>query len=266
MGRRKTAIIAGAGAAALALTLGVTLARGGDAATADATEVAGLTAYVANNSDGEKGGDGVRAQIRELMSDEDFRADANGLRDEQQTAMDAWWDKYGDDPDSDAAREGREELREKQRTAMNELLQKYGVDTSAMEEAREAAQAAREKVKELMADDEFRADMNELRDAREAAMDKWWDKYGDDPDSDAAREAREQLREDAQTDMQELLKEYGVELPDGFGGKGLGGGMGGGPTGGGHGGPMGGGPEGGGAQPPSGGSSEDEGGATTYQL
>jgi len=63
-----------------------------------------------------------------------------------------------------------------------------------------------------------------------------------------------------------LLKEYGVELPDGFGGKGLGGGMGGGPTGGGHGGPMGGGPEGGGAQPPSGGSSEDEGGATTYQL
>jgi hypothetical protein len=75
------------------------------------------------------------------------------------------------------------------------------------------------------------------------------------------------LREDARTDMEKLLEDYGVELPEGFGGK-----RGGGLMGGGHGGPMGGdspmggGPESGGVQPPSAGSPEDVGGATTYEL
>jgi len=269
MGRRKVAIIAGASAAAIALTLGVTLTRGGDAATADATDVAGLTAYVANNSDGDRGDRGIREQIRELMGNDDFRADVNALRDERQAAMEKWWDTYGDDPDGDAAREAREGLRDEQRAAMNKLLEKYGVDTSAAEEAREAAQAAREKLQKLMADDDFRADLNDLRDEQQAAMEKWWDEYGDEPRSDAAREAMDTLRDDARADMERLLEKYGVELPEGFGGRGPGGHGGGlmddgfGPMDGGPGG----GPMGGGDRPPADGGASPEGGSTTaYSL
>lgn len=225
MDKRRWMIAAGAGAAAVALTLGVALTRGGDA-TANAAQVAGLTAYVAGNSDGEAGGGiGVRARIRELMTDAGFRADVSALRDKHEAAMDRWWDTYADDPDSEAAREARQKLREQRRDDMHALLEKHGVDTSGMDEARAAARQAREKVRELMADDDFRADMGRLRDEQQTAVEKWWGTYAEDPTGDKAREAMRELRDDARADMEKLLKKYGVELPDGPAGKGFGGGM-----------------------------------------
>jgi len=218
MSTRRWVIVAGVGAATVALTLGVALTRG-DGATAGAAETAPLTAYVANNSD-TRTADGTdpRSQIRDLMTSEDFRDDVAALRDKHEAAMDEWWDTYGDDPDSDAARRAREALREQQRTRMNGLLEKYGVDTAAMEAAHEAAQQAREKLQGLMADDKFRADLDEVRDAQQTAMEKWWDSYGEDPTGDEAREALQKLREDARADMEKLLEEYDVELLDGRGG------------------------------------------------
>ena len=55
MSKQRLAILAGIGAAAVALTLGVALTRGGGMATADGTKVAGLTSYVASNSGSENG-------------------------------------------------------------------------------------------------------------------------------------------------------------------------------------------------------------------
>ncbi len=248
---RRVALLAGIGSAAVALTLGVTLAGGGDGATADA---AALTTYAATTGGSESGDQtDLRSQIGDLMTDQAFRDDVRALRDTQQAAMDEWWDTYADDRDSDAAGEARDKLREEQRTEMNALLAKYGVDTSAMEQTREAAQQAREKIGELMSDDGFRDDVNALRDAQQAAMDAWWDKYGEDPTSSEAREAMQALREDARADMEALLEKYDVDLPGGlggrlFGGRGgglMGGGLGGGDLdGGGHGGGlMGGGPD-----------------------
>ncbi|GEM_PF-3280443 len=272
MSTRRWVIVAGVGAATVALTLGVALTRG-DGATASAAETASLTAYVANNSDTDTAdGTDPRAQIRDLMTNEDFRDDVAALRDTHEAAMDEWWDTHGEDPDSDAAREARESLREQQRTQMNALLEKYGVDTSAMEEAHETAQQAREKLQDLMADDQFRADLDEVRDAQQTAMEKWWDSYGEDPTSDKAREAMQKLREDARADMEKLLEKYDVELPDGRGG-GVFGGRGGdmmGPDG--FGGGMGpmerGGGMGGDCEPPvdDGSGSDAQDGATTLSL
>ncbi len=106
-----------------------------------------MTSYVATTSGS---GDGSRAdlrsQISDLMANDDFRDGVRALRDKQRDAMEEWWDRYGEDRDSEAAHEAKQTLREEQRTEMNELLSKYGVDTTAMEQAREAAQQAREKI------------------------------------------------------------------------------------------------------------------------
>ncbi len=230
MKRRNVATMAGIGAATVALALGGAFVLDRDGNTADAAE---LVSYVATTSAAD--GTGLREQVRELMTDDAFRADLNALRDAHQEAGDAWWDKYGDDPESDEAREARETLREQQRTQMSALLEEYGVDTAAMEQAREDAQQAREQLRDLMANDEFRADLNVLRDTQHEAMDSWWEKYGEDPTSEKAREAMQALREDARSAMQELAAEYGVELPEGSGGflGKHGGGMGGGHRGGG---------------------------------
>jgi hypothetical protein len=205
--------IAGIGAATVALGLGGALVLDRQANTADAAE---LVSYAATTAAADNSG--LREQLQELMTNDEFRAELNTLRQGQQEAADAWWEKYGEDPESDEAREARETLREQQRSEMSALLAKYGVDTAAMEQAREDARQAREQLQELMANDEFRAELNTLRDAQQEAMDAWWNEYGDAPESDEAREAREMLREDAATAMQELAAKYGVELPEGRGG------------------------------------------------
>ncbi len=210
MKHRRVITLACIGAAAVAVTIGgvFLLQKGGS--TAEAAE---LTSYVTSTSGAD--GTGLRQQLGELMKDDAFRADLNAQRDKQQTARDAWWDKYGDDPTSTEARAAQQTLREAQRTEMNALLEKYGVDTSAMEQAREKAEQAREKIRELMSNDAFRADLNSVRDTQQKAMDAWWDKYGDDPTSAKAREAMQTLREDAGSAMKKLAAKYGVELPEG---------------------------------------------------
>jgi len=242
--RRSVTTLACIGAAAIAVAVGGVFLLQGNENTAQAAE---LTSYVTSTSGAD--GTGLREQLGELMANDEFRADLSALRDKHDAAMDAWWDKYGDDPTGDEARAAHETLREQQRTEMNALLEQYGVDTSAMEQAREKAQQAREKIGELMSNDAFRADLNTLRDEQQGAMEAWWDKYGDDPTGDEAREAMQELRENARSAMQDLAAKYGVELPDGRGGilGGRGGMMGGGPMGGGLKGP-GGGLEGGGFQ------------------
>ena len=177
MKRRSVATTASIGAATVVLALGGAFVLDREGNTADAAE---LVSYVATTSAAD--GTGLREQVQELMSDDAFRADLNALRDTQQEASDAWWDKYGEDPESDEAREARQTLREQQRTEMSALLEKYGVDTAAMEQAREDAQQAREQLQDLMANDAFRADLNTLRDTQREAMDAWWEKYCD-PDS-----------------------------------------------------------------------------------
>ena len=247
MSRRRVAILAGIGVAAIALTLGAVLTRGTDQGTANAAALADMTSYVATTSGSDDGTRAdMRSQISDLMANDDFRDGVRALRDKQRDAMEGWWDRYGEDGDSEAAHEAKQTLREEQRTEMNELLSKYGVDTTAMEQAREAAQQAREKIRELMSDDAFRADLSALQDKQRDAMDAWWEKHGEDRDSDAANEAKRTLRENAVSDVEKLAEKYGVELPDGL--RGFLGKRGGSMGGGGHMGPRG--HRGGGFMPP----------------
>ena len=225
MTKRTLAIIGGVGAAALIAVAGIAATHGdspASAATASRTQYAG---YEATKSDTRSQGRArVGSEMRQLMSNDDFREAAAKLRDDHQAAMETWWEKYGDDPRSDAARAARESLRDEQRTAMSALLKEYGVDTSARDEARQAANDARDKFKELMSNDAFRDDVNALRDKRQAAMDAWWDKYAKSPRSDAAVAAREKLRDSAQKDLEALLKKHDIDVTAGAHGM-LGGGM-----------------------------------------
>ena len=224
MKRRSVAILAGIGAAAIALTLGGVLVRGGEGGTADAATVTDMTSYVATTSGSDNGSQtDLRSQIGDLMADGDFRSDVRALRDKQEDAMDEWWDEYGEERDSDTAREAREKIQDQHRAEMNALLAEYGVDTTAREQAREGVQQAREEIRTLMSDDAFRADLDTLRDKKQDAMSEWWDKYGDDPTAEKAREAMKALRENAGSDMKKLLEKYDIDLPDGLGGRFLGG-------------------------------------------
>jgi hypothetical protein len=217
MSRRTLAIVTGLGAAVLIAALGLVVGlRGPDGQAAPTSSKDDLTTFVAAAAGRSQGAADTRDQIRDLMTNDEFRADAAELRDQHEAAMDAWWDKYGSDPRSDDAVAALEKLRDEQHAAMSALLEKYGVDTSAMEKARKAAEQTREKLETLMSDAGFRKDVNALRDKYEAAMDAWWDKYGDAPRSDAAQEAMTKLRDDAKADAESLLKKYDVELPAGF--------------------------------------------------
>ena len=139
MSRRRATILVSVAVAAAALTLGVVLTRSGDAATANAAELTQMTTYVATTSSTGSGDQtDLRAQVRDLMSDQAFRDEVRALRDKQQDAMDAWWNEYADNPGSDAAVAARQALREQQRAEMNALLSKHGVDTTSMEQARNA--------------------------------------------------------------------------------------------------------------------------------
>ena len=122
MKRRNVATMAGIGAATVALALGGAFVLDRDGNTAGAAE---LVSYVATTSAAD--GTGLRDQVQELMTDDEFRADLDVLRDTQHEAMDAWWEKYGEDPSSEAAREAMQALREDAGSAMQELAAEYGV-------------------------------------------------------------------------------------------------------------------------------------------
>lgn len=216
MTRRTLAIIGGVGAAAVIAVAGVAITHRdapANAATIAPTQLADYSA--AQNGARMQGRGGMGSEMSELMANDDFREEAAKLRDAHQKAMDAWWDKYANEPRSDDARAALETLRDEQRTAMSALLEKYGIDTSARDAARQAADDARDQLEELIDNDAFRSDVNALRDKHEAAMDAWWDKYADAPRSEAAVAALEKLRSAAQDDVEALLKKYDVELPAG---------------------------------------------------
>jgi hypothetical protein len=122
---RRVALLAGIGSAAVALTLGVTLAGGGDGATADAAALTSYAAAVGSSDSGDQAG--LRSQIGDLMADQAFRDDVRALRDTQQAAMDEWWDTYADEPTGSEAREAMRALREDARDDMKALLEEYDI-------------------------------------------------------------------------------------------------------------------------------------------
>ena len=224
MTRRTLALIGGVGAAAVVAVAGIAIAQRDAPAAAAPLGVGNAFAAesTASNDDRAVQGGGLGAQMRDLMTNEDFRQDAAKLRDDSQEKMEAWWETYGEDPRGDEARTALEQLRDEQHQAMSALLEKYGVDTSAGSATREAAEAAGDKLEELMSDSAFRADVNELRDTHEKAMDAWWDKYASSPRSSEALAALDKIRDAAKDDIEALLKKYDIELPaEGHGALGL---------------------------------------------
>jgi hypothetical protein len=63
-----------------------------------------------------------------LLEDPQAREDLAKLREEHRAEMRAWWDKYGDDSASDAARTALDGLRADHADEMRALLEKYGVE------------------------------------------------------------------------------------------------------------------------------------------
>jgi hypothetical protein len=62
-----------------------------------------------------------------LMQDPEAREEMWALRDEHQKEMRAWWDTYGDDPQSAEAQDALTKLREEHRGDMAKLFEKYGL-------------------------------------------------------------------------------------------------------------------------------------------
>jgi hypothetical protein len=62
-----------------------------------------------------------------LLQDPQAREDMQSLREEHRDEMRAWWDKYGEDPSSDAAQKALGELRAEHADDMQALFEKYGV-------------------------------------------------------------------------------------------------------------------------------------------
>jgi hypothetical protein len=215
----------------LALLAGaVTATAVGGAALAFAGENVGgrgdatPTTMVAQVSGDEADREDPRTALRDLMQDADFREDLWALQEQQQTAMRAWWDEYGDDPTGDEARDALHDLREAQRAATQGLMDEYGVEWGAGDGGDSA-------IAELMSNDDFRDELWALQDETEQAVQSWWGEYGDDPTSDEARTALETLREEQRAALEALGEKYGVDL----GGRplmGRGGGLGGGLLGG----------------------------------
>ena len=63
-----------------------------------------------------------------LPEDPQAREDLAKLREEHRADMRAWWDKFGDEPTSDAARTAFDELRAEHADEMRALLEKYGIE------------------------------------------------------------------------------------------------------------------------------------------
>ena len=129
MKRRRVAVLAGIGAAAIALTLGAALTRSTGQDTASAAALADTTSYVATTSGSSHDSRAdLHSKMGDLMADDDFREDVRALRDKQRDAMDAWWEKYGEDRDSEAAHEAKQALRESAASDVEKLAEKHGVE------------------------------------------------------------------------------------------------------------------------------------------
>jgi hypothetical protein len=134
-------ILIGAVAAAVIGVGAMALAAG---RTADSGAATGAAAVMNNafaaagQADGERGWEGrgcggAGGQTAELMGNDEFRADLFALRQEHLGDVKTLWDKYGDDPTSDAAREAMQELRERHRSDMQALFEKYGVEWDGLQ-------------------------------------------------------------------------------------------------------------------------------------
>jgi hypothetical protein len=64
---------------------------------------------------------------RTLMSDPDALKAMQALRGEHRQEMQAWWQKYGDDPSSAAAQKALRELRQEHWNDMQQLFKKFGI-------------------------------------------------------------------------------------------------------------------------------------------
>jgi hypothetical protein len=62
-----------------------------------------------------------------LMQDPQAREDMLALREEHRAEMSAWYEKYGEDPTSDAAQKALDELRDEHHADMLGLFEQYGV-------------------------------------------------------------------------------------------------------------------------------------------
>jgi len=65
------------------------------------------------------------------LEDPQARADTQALRTEHREDMRAWWDKYGENPSSDAAQKALDELRAEHADDMRALFEKYGIEPPA---------------------------------------------------------------------------------------------------------------------------------------
>jgi hypothetical protein len=75
---------------------------------------------------GPGGGEGLRGLDSQLT--EDQRQQLQDLMEEHRADMQAWSDKYGENPDSAAAQEAFQGLRTEHRQKMNELLDELGIE------------------------------------------------------------------------------------------------------------------------------------------
>ncbi len=64
---------------------------------------------------------------RTLLGNEQAIKDMQALRAEHRKDMQAWWEKYGSDPNSVAAREALKQLRQEHWSDMQKLFKKYGI-------------------------------------------------------------------------------------------------------------------------------------------
>ena len=117
------------GTAAAVAVLAVATVASGFGAFDRGTPFGGMGGGMMFAADGERtGGEGWRGCGGSgLMQDPQAREEMWALRDEHRDEMRAWWDKYGDDPQSAEAQGALGELREEHRADMLKLFEKYGL-------------------------------------------------------------------------------------------------------------------------------------------
>jgi hypothetical protein len=71
-------------------------------------------------------GGGARGLYSQLTDEQRERVD--DLREQHHEDMQDWWEEYGDDPDSDAARDALQELRMQQRQELEDLFDDLGIE------------------------------------------------------------------------------------------------------------------------------------------
>ena len=83
----------------------------------------------AGGPDGARTARGGDAAASGLLQDPQAREDMQALREEHRDEMRAWWDKYGEDPSSDAAQKALDELREEHRRRHAQLCSRSTAST-----------------------------------------------------------------------------------------------------------------------------------------